>query len=261
MLDRMPSWFLKHDRFNSKSFIKYLRLQPLSVICYILWFIYHKHEESDLAFSVDPLRFIFRYENRYTLIGEKVWQLEKKVRWFETNLVLIFEKKGWGEITQRFDNFRDLETNRQIDSYNTYLTLNLSKDHFSISEPIDNQIIQIPSSKHPLPKRYRPYGGGLSFGFIKNGKIVCFAAAPHILSQETFSFAILRGIETKIIERRQRYALKTVGVLCKELFSRYNLANIFLWVDEKNIAARNLYQKLGFSEEGKIYTTYCDQKK
>lgn len=193
-------------------------------------------------------------------MGENVWQFENKVRWFKTNLVLIFEKKRWGEIIQRFENFRDLETNQRIDSYNTYLSLNLSRDLFSFSNP-DNQIIQIPSLKYPLPKRYRPYGGGLSYGLIKNRNIVCFAAAPHILSQETFSFAILRGIETKIIERRQHYALKTVGVLCKELFSRYNLSNIFLWVDEKNKAARNLYKKLGFFEEGKTYTTYCDLKK
>lgn len=240
--------------------MKHIQKQPLSVICYILWYIYHQHEKTDLAFSVDPLRYIFRYENKYTLVGEKVWQLERKIRWFKTNLVLIFEKKRWGDVIQRFDNFRDLETNQQTDSHNTYLTLNLFRDHFSFSEPFSDQIIQIPSSEHPLPKRYRPYSGGLSFGLFKKGKMVCFAAAPHILSQGTLSFAILRGVETKLIERRQRYALKTVGVLCKELFSRYQFSNIFLWVEETNRAARNLYQKLGFSEEGKIYTTYCDQK-
>lgn len=193
-------------------------------------------------------------------MGEKVWQLKTKVRWFNTNLVLIFEKKRWGDIIQRFDNIRDLETNQQTDSYNTYLTLNLSRDHFSFSEPVDDQIIRVPSSEYPLPKRYRPFGGGLSFGFFKKGSMVSFAAAPHILSQGTFSFAILRGVETKLIERRQRYALKTVGVLCKELFSRYESSNIFLWVEETNQAAQNLYKKLGFSEEGRIYATYCDQK-
>lgn len=68
-------------------------------------------------------------------------------------------------------------------------------------------------------------------------------------------------METKFLKRRQGYALKTVGVLCKELFSRFQLSNIFLWVEEKNIAARNLYQNLGFLEEAKLSLTYCDIKK
>jgi len=90
--------------------------------------------------------------------------------------------------------------------------------------------------------------------------MVCFAAAPYILTHPPFSFAIVRGVETKFLKRRQGYALNTVGFLCKELFSRYQLKNIFLWVEEGNQAARSLYQKIGFSEEVEISLTYCDLK-
>lgn len=241
--------------------MKQLQQQPHSVTCYILWHIFHQYKKTDLAFSVDPLRYIFRFENKYTLFGEDVWQLEKYIRWFQTNIVLIFEKQRWEEIIHHFDNFRSLETNKPIDSYNIYLTLSLSREDLSFSEDADDRIIQIPSPEHPHPKRYRPLKGGLAFGLLKKDKIICFAAAPHILTQKSLSFAILRGIKTELLERRQGYALKTVGMLCKELFSRYQLSNIFLWVEETNTAARNLYEQLGFQEEAKIFSIYCDQKK
>jgi hypothetical protein len=241
--------------------MKHIQKQPLSVICYILWYIYHQHEKTDLAFSVDPLRYIFRYENKYSLFGKDVWQLEKQIRWFKTNIVLMFEKQRWEEVIQRFDNFRSLETNKPTNSHNTYLTLNLRKEEYvSHLKDINDRIIKIPSPGFPTPKRYRPLSGGLAFGFLKNGTIICFAAAPHILNQKDFSFAILRGIETQSFQKRHGYALKTVSVLCKELFDRYDLSNIFLWVEEKNFAARNLYKKLGFKEEVKVFMTYCDRR-
>jgi predicted GNAT family acetyltransferase len=96
---------------------------------------------------------------------------------------------------------------------------------------------------------------------LKNEKIVSFASAPHILTHKSFSFAILRGIETKLLERKQGYALETVGVLCQELFSQYHLKNIFSWVEEKNAAARSLYKKLGFREKAKTFAIHCDRKK
>lgn len=214
-----------------------------------------------MTFSINPFKYIFRHENKYNITGDNVWQLNEYIRWFKTNIVLIFEKQQWEEINRRFDNFRSTETNQLTKSYDTYLTLDLNKDRLSFIEPIDDEIIQIPSPNHPLPKRYRPYNGGLNFGLFKNNQIVCFAAAPHILTRESFSFAIIRGVETKFLKRRQGYALNTVGLLCKELFSRFHLSNIFLWVEEKNMAARNLYQNLGFFEEAKLAVTYCDLKR
>ncbi|MFX1516126.1 MAG: GNAT family N-acetyltransferase, partial [Promethearchaeota archaeon] len=238
--------------------MKHLIKQPLSIICYILWFIYQKPEDIDFAFIKNPFSYIFRYENKYHITGENVWHFNEHIRWFKTNLVIIFEKQHWEEIIHRFDNFRSLETNQSTNSYDTYLTLSLEKDDLPHIEPIDGDIKEIPSITYPLPKRYRPYSGGLNFGLFKKDQMVCFAAAPYILTHPSFpfSFAIIRRVETKFLKRRQGYALNTVGFLCKELFSRFHLENIFLWVEEKNLAARNLYQKLGFSEKEKLSLTY-----
>ncbi|MHA2227018.1 MAG: GNAT family N-acetyltransferase [Candidatus Hodarchaeales archaeon] len=184
-----------------------------------------------------------------------------KIKWFETNLVLMFEKERWTEITHHFHNFRSLETNKSTQTYDTYLTLHLTRQKFVFLDSIDEQIIELPSPQYPLPKRYRPLSGGLAFGFLKNNNVTCFAAAPHILKQEPFSYAILRGIETQSLDRRRGYAQKTVQVLCNEVFKRFDISDIFCWVEEKNRAARNLYKKIGFYEDGKIHSIYCDLKK
>ncbi|MFX0182765.1 MAG: GNAT family N-acetyltransferase [Candidatus Hodarchaeota archaeon] len=250
----------KH-RSDPQVFIKHLQRQPLSIICYILWYHHKQQEQTQLTFRLNPFRFIHRFENKYTLYGKNVWKLKRKIRWFETNLVLMFNHEEiWSDLNKRFTNFRSLETNQPTDFFNVYITLSLSKDSFIAFNNIDKRIIELPTQKYSIPKRYRPISSGLNYGLIKDGEVVSFAAAPHILIQNTFSFAILRGIETKLLERRQGYALQTVGVLCNELFSRYKLTNIFLWVEDTNKAALDLYEKLGFKKEAVIFATYCDQK-
>jgi ribosomal protein S18 acetylase RimI-like enzyme len=170
------------------------------------------------------------------------------------------QERTWFDLTKRFTNFRSLETNQPVNFFNVYISLRLSKDSFTALDDIDERIIELPTQEHLIPKRYRPMSSGLNYGLIKGGEVVSFAAAPHILKQSIFSFAILRGIETKLLERKQGYALQTVAVLCNELFSRYHLSDIFLWVEDTNKAALKLYDKLGFKKDALIYATYCDQK-
>jgi hypothetical protein len=262
MWNQISKFILRQKHLNDPQvFIEHLQSQPLSIISYILWYHYKQQEHTQLAFRLNPFLYIHRFENKYTLYGKDVWKLKRKIRWFKTNLVLMFnQEEMWSDLNKRFTNFRSLETNQPTDFFNVYITLSFSKDSFTVLDYIDERIIELPTQKHPLPKRYRPISSGLNYGLIKNGEVVSFAAAPHILIQSIFSFAILRGIETKLLERRQGYALQTVGVLCNELFSRYKLTNIFLWVEDTNKAALNLYEKLGFKKEAIIYATYCDQK-
>ena len=259
-MDHPLSPYNENDDFKI-FFNNIIENNPLSLICYILWYHQFYQGKNDFSFRTDPFEFIYRYENKYTLMGEKVWDLIEKIKWFETNLVLMFEKESWTEITHRFHNFRSIETNQPSQTYDTYLHLHLTKKNYFFPESNDEQIIELPSSQHPLPKRYRPLSGGLAFGFLKNNNVTCFAAAPHIFMQEPFSYAILRGIETQSLDRRRGYAQKTVQVLCNALFNRFNVSDIYCWVEEKNRAARNLYKKIGFYEEGKIYSIYCDLKK
>ncbi|MFX0173498.1 MAG: GNAT family N-acetyltransferase [Candidatus Hodarchaeota archaeon] len=255
--------YILGQKFHSdpQVFINHLQAQPLSIISYILWYHYKQQENTQLVFRLNPFRYIHRFENKYTLYGEDVWKFHRSIRWFKTNLVLMFnQEKMWSDLNKRFTNFRSLETNQPADYFNVYISLRLSKESFTFFDSIDERIIELPTQEYPIPKRYRPISSGANYGLIKNGEVVSFAAAPHILKQSTFSFAILRGIETKLLERKQGYAIQTVGRLCNELFFRYHITNIFLWVEDANKAALNLYNKLGFKKESLIYATYCDQR-
>lgn len=258
-MKRVSSKIFRKVETNNQLFLKNLQQFPLSVISYIIWYYFNEKETTQFAYKTNPFEFIFRYENKYTLNDLEFWKSNYNIRWFQTNLVLTFyQKKMWSEIRNRFTNFRDLESNKPTDSFNTYQTLRLKKTDVDIILDNNESIIKLPSLEYTIPKRYRPVSGGICFGYIKDKKIVSFAAAPHILNDKAHSFAILRGIETKLLERRHGYAIQTVHHLCQELFNKHNLNSIVLWVENSNEAAKEMYFKLGFKEEAKVFGTYCD---
>ena len=236
--------------------------QSLSVISYILYHHQNQRDKIEFDFSLNPFSYAYRFDNKYHLFGENIWQLSSKLHWFKDNIVLTFQDKTiWNEIIDKFENFRSLDTNRPAKTYNTYITYSLTQENFSSHNLSHNSIVQIPSTIHSLPKRLRHLTGGLNFGLIKKDKIISFAAAPYITIQGDFKFAILRAVETDSTERRKGYAQATTSKLCNELFTEYDIQHIFIWVEENNKAARKMYDRLGFQEDSKIFTTYCNQKK
>ncbi len=252
---------IEQNKYEKEFLSRIVQSQSLSVISYILWYHHYKRESIDFSYSLDPFSYIYRYENKYCLFGENFWELGKNIRWFKDNIILIFQNKNiWNEIVEKFRNFRSLETNKSTHTFNTYITFYLTKDAFSFINSKSELIVKIPSEKYPIPKRYRHLKDGLNFGLIKNNKIASFASAPHIMTGYTTSFAVLRGVETNMLERGQGYAQVIVSKLCKELFTKFEIKNIFLWVEEINFAAIKMYNNLGFKEDVKIYTTYCDLK-
>ncbi len=145
-----------------------LKHQPLSVISYILWFHLTRREQIEFNFSLNPFSYIYRYENKYNLVGDNFWDLKKEIRWFKENITLIFHDKGyWNTIVNLFEDFRSLETNDPSQIYDTYLTYTLTRDQLSSVESDSTVIVELPSKKYPLPKRYRPLEGGVNFGLIK----------------------------------------------------------------------------------------------
>lgn len=188
-----------------------------------------------------------------------MWDLFEKIRWFKTNNVLLFSDPNlWEKIQSKFGNFRSLETNEKSDKYNTYSTYKLSIETFAPKWKKSTAIIRLPDENFSLPKRYRHLDDGISYGYIENNEVISFAAAPHILQKGKRSFAIIRGIETKLLERKQGYSEMTVTKLCQHLLAELLIKRIFLWVEETNQPAINLYEKLGFIKDKTIYATFCD---
>lgn len=261
--ERFVEIFRREKKFNPESFQKLLSKQPLSQTCYMQWYLLKKPHLTMIKFQESPLRFIFHYENKYFLSGVDVWKLKDRIRWFKTNNVLFFTNESlWPEIQERFTNFRSLETNSDTDLFNSYSTYKMTVKTFNPKWTNLSPIIKFPNDKLAVPKRYRHLDihGGLAYGYLKNNEVVSFAASPHIYQSDDLSFAIIRGIETKLLERKQGYSNITLTKLCQELLSNLLIKELFLWVEDSNGPAIKLYEKIGFVKDNEIFATFCDLK-
>ena len=241
-----------------------LAKKPLSQTCYIQWFLLTKPHLINVKLLENPLSFIFHYENKYYISGVDAWKLKDKIRWFKTNNVIFFTNKHyWTDIQEKFINFRSLETNDPIDTFNSYTTYKLTVETFNPKWSNLSSLIKFPNDKLAVPKRYRHLDihGGLAYGYLKNNEIVSFAAAPHIYQSENLSFAIIRGIETKLLERKQGYSYTTLTKLCQELLANMLIKELYLWAEDSNESAISLYEKIGFKVDNKIFATFCDVKR
>ncbi|MHA1541528.1 MAG: GNAT family N-acetyltransferase [Candidatus Hodarchaeales archaeon] len=258
---RFVEFFYSLRGVDYERFQILLSKKPLSQTCYLQWFLLKKPHLITVKLTEDPLSFIFHYENKYFLSGVDVWKLKDRIRWFNTNIVIFFTDESlWPDIQKRFTNFRSLETNNQTETFNSYTTYKISVKTFNPKWSNLSSLIKFPNNKIAVPKRYRHLDihGGLAYGYLKNNEIVSFAAAPHIHQNNELSFAILRGIETKLLERKQGYSNITLSKLCQELLTNMLIKELFLWVEDSNESAINLYEKIGFIEDNKIFATYCD---
>jgi GNAT superfamily N-acetyltransferase len=173
--------------------------------------------------------------------------------------VLIFPDKSiWSDIQNQFQNFRSLETNEKIKAFNTYITYELTIETFNPIWSDLSSVEELPKKHFPIPKRYRHLDGGVAYAYIKNDDVLSFAAAPHVFKESETSFAIIRGMETKLLERRQGFAARTLTKLCQDLLALKLIKSIYLWVEKSNTPAINLYKKMGFIEKSRIHATYCD---
>ncbi|MCK4848457.1 MAG: GNAT family N-acetyltransferase [Candidatus Heimdallarchaeota archaeon] len=262
--DRIGKIFRTGKKFDPESFQKLLSMQPLSQTCYMQWYLLKKPHLISINSQENPFSYIFHYENKYFLSGVDVWKLRDRIRWFKTNNILFFTNESlWPEIQERFTNFRSLETNSHINIFNSYSTYKMTVETFNPKWENLSSIIKFPNNKLAVPKRYRHLDihGGVAYGYLKDDEIVSFAAAPHIHQSEHLSFAIIRGIETKLLERKQGYSNITLTKLCQELLSNLLIKELFLWVEDSNEPAIKLYEKLGFvKDNNKIFATFCDLK-
>ncbi|MHA2093584.1 MAG: hypothetical protein ACW98F_02965, partial [Candidatus Hodarchaeales archaeon] len=185
-------------KITDQAFIHEFSEEPLSLTCYLHWYLAQKSDDIECNISLNPFSYIFHYENKYHLSSGNVWPLVRRIRWFDTNVVLFFHDSSlWPSIQEKFRNFRSLETNEETEVYNTYTTYKLSTETFNPGWSDLESVIRLPDSRIKIPKRYRHLAEGISFGYLKEDEIVSFAAAPHILKNKKYSFAIVRGIETK----------------------------------------------------------------
>ena len=97
-------------------------------------------------------------------------------------------------------------------------------------------------------------------GIVENGSLVACAFAPHVVINESFSFAIVRDIWTRPFYRGKGFGYDVSSKICKIAFEE-GVEKIFLWVEENNKAAIHIYEKIGFIIANKAYSVIGKKKK
>ena len=89
------------NKLTNQAFFQKFAEEPLSLTCYLHWYLAQKPNDIEYNISLSPYGSIFHYENKYHLSGGNVWPLMKKIRWFDTNIVLLFhDSSHWPSIQE-----------------------------------------------------------------------------------------------------------------------------------------------------------------
>ncbi len=105
------------------------------------------------------------------------------------------------------------------------------------------------------PSRIKDLLQGVSYGIYKNGNLVAFAAAPHILED----LVIIRGVYTRPEFRGKGYASEVCSTITAQMINQGK--EVFLYVSKDNLPALRVYKKLGFKETGHVFLSFSAKRK
>ena len=204
--------------------------------------------------------FRFSYDLHTTLFGTPNKELLSRFN-PRGKISLSFDPE-WLEIVREcFTNFELMDKSAKGQEMNTFLGMELNRETFNAKSTYEAQVLGEEIS-HKLNFKQRilfsnSEGGGV--GIIRNGEIVGVAFAPHVLSNEDFSFAIIRGVWVSKDNRNKGYGYDVSAKMCEELFAK-GIETVTLWVEETNIPAVKVYEKMGFVTVDRVFGTDCIKK-
>ncbi len=164
-------------------------------------------------------------------------------------------------IDEHFTDLKLVDPSMDKNAYNSFLCMELSKKDFQANEeylskkltPDDQKLVSMNRKIH-MNSRV----GGV--GIIENGSLVACGFAPHVVKNESFSFAIIRDVWTRPSHRGKGYGYDVSSKICKISFEE-GVEKIFLWVEESNKTAVHIYEKIGFITANKTYSVIGKKKK
>ncbi|MCE7742610.1 MAG: GNAT family N-acetyltransferase [Candidatus Heimdallarchaeota archaeon] len=207
-------------------------------------------EESNSSFR-------FSYDLHTTLFGPPSKELLEKFNPKGT-ISLSFDLEWLELVLENFSDFEVMDKAAEDKKMNTFLCMELIQKDFKSKDTYDSQILNGDLIKNLSFKRRLLFsnseGGGV--GIIKNDEMVGVAFAPHIVSNDLFSFAVIRGVWVSETHRNKGYGYDVSAKMCEELFSN-DIEKVTLWVEESNFPAVRIYEKMGFRTVEEVYGTDC----
>ncbi|MCK4896378.1 MAG: GNAT family N-acetyltransferase [Candidatus Heimdallarchaeota archaeon] len=176
-------------------------------------------------------------------------------------VVITADLEWMPTIEEHFTDLKLLDPSMDENSYNSFLCMELSKKDFQAKEGcISRRLDQDDQKLVSMNRKIHLNSGVGGVGIIEDRSLVACAFAPHVVMNESFSFAILRDIWTRPSYRGKGFGYDVSSRICDIAFEE-GVEKIFLWVEENNKAAVNIYEKIGFITANKAYSVIGKKKK
>ncbi|MHA1198733.1 MAG: GNAT family N-acetyltransferase [Candidatus Heimdallarchaeaceae archaeon] len=211
-------------------------------------------EQSDSSFR-------FSYDLHTTLFGPPNQELLDRYNPIGT-ISLSFDPEWLELVMENFSAFEAMDKSAKDKEMNTFLSMELIQQDFKCKETYDSQILDEDLIKGLSFKQRLLFsnseGGGV--GIMKDSEILGVAFTPHIVNNDQFSFAIIRGVWVSQAHRNKGYGYDVSAKMCEVLFDN-GIEKVTLWVEESNTPAVSIYEKMGFKTVEEVYGTDCIKTK
>ena len=239
-----------------EQFIK-LAKNNLGYFCFMVWDYYKFPDFFKLKILDDSLLCV--YENFVLFYGKPNKKILEDLN--QKGQMFITFKPEWMSFIQ--ENFKDFELVVQIEeetTINKFLCMELLEENFTPMKQYqsrkfsreDVDLLEIKRRIHVS----RGFGG---VGIIRDNSLIGCAFASQVVQETPFSFAAIRDVWVHPNFRKQGLGTDLTLHIAEIIFAN-KIERIFLWVEERNYPAVQLYEKLGFQTVDTFLSTVCKLK-
>ena len=243
---------------NKEEFFLSIAKKNQARFCFMIWDYYQCSEIFDIEVVKDSL--LCKYEHHSLVLGTPN---DKLLRGFKPigETSISYDPEWFPIIKKYFTSFSLLDSSAGDKSHNTFLCMELKEDQFKPKEIHISRRLTDDEYRLLSFRRRILFSQGLGgVGIVENNKVIGRAFAPHIVQEKNFSFAVVRDVYVDPSCRSRGFGFDLSSKICELIFSE-GIDKCILWVEEDNLHAVKIYEKLGFETKDKVRSNYCLRKK
>jgi len=232
--------------------------KDLAKYCFMVWDYFYTPDIFQVEVIGSTLRCTYGHHN---LIQGKI-NPDIFLNIDDRGEVVISTNLEWmPTIEEHFIELKQIDPSGDENTFNSFLCMELSKKDFQTKEEhLSRKLNQDDQKLVSMNRKIHINRGVGGVGIIENESLVACGFAPHIVKNESFSFAIVRDVWTRPSDRGKGFGYDVSSRICNIVFEE-GVEKIFLWVEENNKSAVHIYEKTGFVTANKIYSVIGKKKK
>lgn len=234
-----------------------------------LWDTYFFSNSSKLFTHESSLEtgFIFRRGQFTSFFGNLSLEDLQGLEWDQAQeLILNFAPRHLPLVLRAFREFRPPdETGDPDKSFNTFFVMEMEKNRWVASpnriasDFPDVEVLIVTPDKEIANLKTRtfdiPFLSSIPTVLLFKGSLsepIAIARIPTVLSEDEWSFGVIRGVWVQPRWRRRGYGSLVTDWALKWIFKEQELSQAFLYVEKSNKQAVALYKKLNWRKVGEV---------